>query len=244
VVGHIALPHYEYLAILPLYDGCHAENNIGSVSFNALRLQTYSFNSNYEAPLSLVKAVKNPKTSGWLLFGYDVPEKPSRIRVRIWRQLKGLGALYPQMSFCILPDSMAIRSRLRDLASTMEGYGPRIILEAKTTNKPYLDTLLTLFKEDVEKEYQELAEECDEFLEEIKKNLRTGNVTQTEVSELEAALEGLERWLTRIKRRDFIGSTTERKIHKLLNRCHRDLLTFSAKAQPKQMSEMPKSHKH
>jgi hypothetical protein len=191
-----------------------------------------------------VKAVKNPKTSGWLLFGYDVPEEPSRIRVRIWRQLKGLGALYPQMSFCILPDSMAIRSRLRDLASTMKGYGPKIILEAKTTNRSYLDTLLMLFKEDVEKEYHELAEECDEFLEEIKKNLRTGNVTQTEVSELEEALEGLERWLTRIKRRDFIGSTAEGKIHRLLNRCRSALLSFSEKAQPKRMSDMPKGHRH
>ena len=187
--------------------------------------------------------MKNSKTSGWLLFGYDVPEEPSRIRVRIWRQLKGLGALYPQMSFCILPNSAAIRSRLRDLASTMEDYGPKIILEAKTTNKPYLDTLLTLFKEDVEKEYQELAEECDEFLEEIKKNLSTGNVTQTEVSELEAALEGLERWSTRIKSKDFIGLTTERQIHKLLNRCRNALLSFSEKAQPKRMSEVPKSRR-
>lgn len=185
-----------------------------------------------------------PKTSRWLLFGYDVPEEPSRIRVRTWRQLKSLGALYPQMSFCILPDSTAIRSRLTELASNMKHYGPSIILEAKTTNKPYLDTLLALFKEDVEKEYHELAEECDEFLEEIKKNVSTGNVTQTEVSELEEALEGLERWLTRIEGRDFIGSKAEGKIHNLLNRCHSALLVFSEKAQPKRMSEIPKSHRH
>jgi hypothetical protein len=190
-----------------------------------------------------VKAVKNPRTSGWLLFGYDVPEEPSRIRVRIWRQLKGLGALYPQMSFCILPDSSEVRSRLRDLTLTIKNYGPKIILQARATNKPYLDTLLTLFKEDIEKEYHELAEECDEFLQEIKKNVRTGNVTQTEVSELEEALEGLERWLTRIKSRDFIGSTAEGKIHRLLNRCRSALLSFSEKAQPKRMSEMPKGHR-
>jgi hypothetical protein len=190
-----------------------------------------------------VKVVKKPKTLGWLLFGYDVPEKPSRIRVRIWRQLKGLGALYPQMSFCILPDSSEVRSRLGGLVPTMKGYGPKIILEAKATNKSYLDTLLTLFKEDVEKEYRELAEECDEFVEEIRKNLRTGNVTQTEVSELEEALEGLERWLTRIKSRDFTGSKAEEKIHKLLSRCRSALLSFSEKAQPKRMSEMPKAHR-
>jgi len=125
----------------------------------------------------------------------------------------------------------------------MKDYGPKIILEAKATNKTYLDTLLTLFKEDVEKEYRELAEECDEFLEEIRKNLRTGNVTQTEVSELEEALEGLERWFTKIKSKDFVGSKAEGKIHKLLNRCRSTLLSFSEKAQPKRVSEMPKAHR-
>ena len=206
-------------------------------------MQNHFFNSNDANQLSLVKAVKKPKASGWLLFGYDVPEKPSRIRVRIWRQLKGLGALYPQMSFCILPNSSEVRSRLGDITSSMKGYGPKIVLEAKATNKTYLGTLLALFREDVEKEYRELAEECDEFLEEIRKNLRTGNVTQTEVSELEEALEGLERWLIRIKSRDFVGSTAEEKIHRLTNRCRNALLSFSEKAQPKRMSEVPKGHR-
>ena len=127
--------------------------------------------------------------------------------------------------------------------STMKDYGPKIILEARATNKSHMDTLLTLFKEDVEKEYREIAEECDEFLEEIRKNLRTANVTQTEVSELEEALEGLERWLTRIKSRDFTGSKAEGKVHRLLNQCRSALLSFSEKAQPKRMSEMPKAHR-
>jgi len=125
----------------------------------------------------------------------------------------------------------------------MKDYDRKIVLEAKATNKTYLDTLLAMFKEDVEKEYRELAEECDEFLEEIRKNLRTGNVTQTEVSELEEALEGLERWLIRIKSRDFVGSTAEEKIHRLTNRCRNALLSFSEKAQPKRMSEVPKGHR-
>jgi len=183
--------------------------------------------------------MSKPKTSGWLLFGYDVPEKPSRIRVRTWRQLKALGALYPQMSFCILPNSTETRSRLGELASSLKDYGPKLILQAKATNRAYLETLLTLFKEDVEKEYQELAEECDEFLGEIKKNLSTGNVTQTEVSELEEALEGLERWFARIKARDFVGSAGDVKIRRLIKRCGNALLRFSEKAQPVRKSEVP-----
>lgn len=183
--------------------------------------------------------MRKPKASGWLLFGYDVPEEPSRIRVRLWRQLKGLGALYPQMSFCILADSPRTRSRLDALASSLKTYGPRLILQAKATNRAHLQTLLALFKEDAEKEYRELAEECDEFLDEIRKNLNSGNVTQTEVSELEAAIDGLERWFSRIKARDIAGSGGDLRVRRLLTRCHDTLLSFSDKAQPKRIGEAP-----
>jgi ribosomal protein S18 len=178
------------------------------------------------------------KSRGWLLFGYDVPEKPSRTKVRVWRQLKALGALYPQMSFCILPDSDAVRSRLIEIESGISGYGLRLLLEAKPTKAHYLRTLIDLFKREAEEEYRELAEECDEFLDEIRNNLKTGNVTQTEVSELEEALEGLERWLKKIKGRDYFGaqSKSRRKVSVLLRRCRTALLKFSENAQPRHIS--------
>jgi phosphoglycolate phosphatase-like HAD superfamily hydrolase len=180
--------------------------------------------------------LKEPK--GWLLFGYDIPEKPSRIRVRVWRQLKALGALYPQMSFCILPDSDAVRSHLMEIESTMVTYGPRLVLEAKATQASHLQTLIALFRKDADEEYRELAEECEEFLEEVKKNLRTGNVTQTEVFELEEALEGLERWFTKIKGRDFFGGKSRQTLV-LLKRCRNALLDFSEKAEPKPLGHSP-----
>ena len=169
--------------------------------------------------------------SKWLLFAYDVPDEPSRIRVRLWRQLKSVGALYPQMSFCILPDLPEVRSRLEEMTSGVQAFGPNVILEAKATNKQNLRTLFALFKEDLEKEYRELLEECNEFLEEIQKNEATGNVTQTEVSELEAALHGLEHWFGKIRSRDFLRSAIQKKVQRLLNRCRGVLLDFSEKAQ-------------
>jgi hypothetical protein len=198
--------------------------------------ETYLFNNCKRNEVEAVIFLKRPKS--WLLFGYDVPEKPSRMRVRVWRQLKALGALYPQMSFCILPDSDDVRSRLMKIESTMVTYGPRLVLEAKPTKAPHLQTLIALFRKDAGEEYRELAEECEEFLEEVKRNLRTGNVTQTEVFELEEALEGLERWFAKIKRRDFFGAKSGRTLA-LLRRCRNALLDFSESAQPKRLAHSP-----
>jgi hypothetical protein len=167
----------------------------------------------------------------WLVFGYDVPDEPSRIRVRLWRQLKGLGAIYPEMSFCVLPDSKRIRSHLEGLTLGLQEFGPCVVLEAKGMDKRDNDTLSELFKEDLEKEYRELIEECNEFLEEIRRNVATGNVTQTEVSELEEALDALERWFAKIRGKDFLGSSAQQRIDRLIVRCRRALLGFSEKAQ-------------
>jgi hypothetical protein len=170
-------------------------------------------------------------TPKWLVFGYDVPDEPSRIRVRLWRQLKGLGAIYPEMSFCVLPDSKRIRSHLESLTLGLQEFGPYLVLEAKGMDKRDNDTLSELFKEDLEKEYRELIEECNEFLEEIRRNVATDNVTQTEVSELEEALDALERWFAKIRGKDFLRSSAQQRIDRLIVRCRRALLGFSEKAQ-------------
>ena len=167
----------------------------------------------------------------WLVLGYDVPDEPSRIRVRLWRQLKGLGAIYPEMSFCVLPDSKRIRSHLETLTSRLQESGPYLVLEAKGTGQRDNNVLSELFKEDLEKEYRELIEECNEFLEEIRGNVATGNVTQTEVSELEEALDALERWFAKIRGKDFLRSSAQPRIDRLIVRCRRALLGFSEKAQ-------------
>ena len=169
--------------------------------------------------------------TNWLVFGYDVPDEPSRIRVRLWRQLKGLGAIYPEMSFCVLPDSKGIRSRLESLTSGLQELGPYLVLEAKGMDKRDNNTLSELFKEDLEKEYRELIEECNEFLEEIRRNVATGNVTQTEVSELEEAIDALGRWFAKIRGKDFLRSSAQERIVKLIVRCRQALLAFSEKAQ-------------
>jgi len=52
------------------------------------------------------------KPSSWLLIAYDVPSEPSRLKVRLWRELKRMGALYPQLSICLIPDNNDNRKRL------------------------------------------------------------------------------------------------------------------------------------
>jgi hypothetical protein len=181
--------------------------------------------------------LRRTRPLSWIILSYDVPDEPSRIRVRLWRQLKSMGALYPPSSFCILPDAEDVRSRLDKLSSTIKPLGPITMFEARTLDNRSLGIVYSLFKEEFDREYRELEEECEEFLEEIRKNVVTKNVTSTEVSELEELLEGLERWLEKIKKKDFVGSEERAKTEKLLARCRKSLLAFSVKALPERIRD-------
>jgi Zn-dependent oligopeptidase len=145
------------------------------------------------------------------------------------------------MSFCILPDSKALRSQLTNLRSQVQSYGPSLTLQIKGVSNSDSKKLFQLYKDDVDREYRELLEECKEFLDEIKNNLASGNVTQTEVSELEESLEGLERWFAKIKGRDSGRSQIRANIERVMRRCHSALLRFSEKAQPQ--TRLPGIHR-
>jgi hypothetical protein len=46
-----------------------------------------------------------------------------------------------------------------------------------------------------DKQYDEILEECQEFIDEIKLNLNEKKTVQEEVEEMEEVLDGLRRWL-------------------------------------------------
>lgn len=46
----------------------------------------------------------------WLLLTTSTSGATARLRVTVWRRLRGLGALYLQSSMCLLPDRPAIRT--------------------------------------------------------------------------------------------------------------------------------------
>ena len=51
----------------------------------------------------------------WLILIYKVPTEPSRLRVSVWRRLKGLGAIYLQSSAAALPAGASAERALRKL---------------------------------------------------------------------------------------------------------------------------------
>ena len=65
-----------------------------------------------------------------------------------------------------------------------------------------------MFRLERDKRYDEVLEECQEFVDEINDNINKKKTVQEEVEEMEEALDGLRRWLERIKAIDWIKKPT------------------------------------
>ena len=59
----------------------------------------------------------------WLMFMYQVPSEPSRLRTAVWRRLKALGAVYAAHSVAVLPESPEAERALRALRAEVGQMG-------------------------------------------------------------------------------------------------------------------------
>ena len=71
------------------------------------------------------------KPMSWLIVFYDVPTEPTKQRVRIWREFKKIGALYPQMSFCVLPNNKENKEKIEEISKFIEDNGKLIKISTK-----------------------------------------------------------------------------------------------------------------
>jgi DNA-binding transcriptional regulator GbsR (MarR family) len=188
--------------------------------------------------------MKTPKPTSWVIIAYDVPNQPSKLRLRVWRELKKAGAVYPSLSFCILPNTTKTMKHALNLKNKVKEYGHVIVFKAKAVSEEDYNTIVNLFQVEREKQYKEILEECHEFLQEIESNITGQKMTDEEVEEMEESLEGLERWFERVKAIDWISVSPRRKeVEKALEKCKDALTDFAERAQARGAIHQPKEEK-
>ncbi len=177
--------------------------------------------------------MSSEKRGEFRLVLYMVPEEPSRIKVRIWRRLRKLGGIYPRASVCLIPCMPEGESQLKDIVNEIRSVGKAVVLKVEPLSSIDEAQLLQWFKASLEREYEEILEECQEFLDEIERNIATGNMSAEEAEELEEMLNALKRWFDKVKARDWLGSEKRKTVNDMLLRCEEELLKFTEKAMDK-----------
>ena len=159
----------------------------------------------------------------WLLVTI-VSGSESALRVRVWRELRKLGAVYVHSSVCLLPDRPAVAATVEALVQRVRRGGGRArVLHTQLLDPADEATIIAEQVADRDGEYDEVIERTAAFVDEIALESSRGNATYTEVEESEADLERFERWLTSIAARDYFGASGRAGAEAAVQRC-RDLL--------------------
>lgn len=171
------------------------------------------------------------RPSTFVILVYRVPIKPAAARVAIWRQLKKLGAVYPQQSVCVFPDNASV---LRDLQPVLERIevagGEYHLLPLRKPSLSEETKLVSLFVEQASKHYQEIIENCSvNFAKEIEFEVFRQNFTYEESEEIRSEYEKIVSWFERVRARDWFGASNRQEAEQWLARCEQMLEDFEGK---------------
>ena len=170
--------------------------------------------------------IKRP--SSWVVILYDVPSEPSKLKVRVWREFKKLGAIYPQMSLCILPNNDENIVKLDEIFRLILSEGKFIKITTNELDKNEHGKLLEMYRKERDKQYDEIVEECQEFIDENNLNIKNNKFTQEEVDEMEEVLDGLYRWFGKALSLDWIDESPKiLQLRELLKKCQESMDNFA-----------------
>ena len=132
----------------------------------------------------------------FLLVSASTAGAPAATRVRAWRKLRSLGALYLQQSVCLLPARRPVRRQVqRLLASVRADGGTARSLTVTVDDAAEYAGLVADFNAERDAEYAEVVERAPQLLAELETETARGRATYAEVEESEADLERFNKWL-------------------------------------------------
>jgi hypothetical protein len=176
-----------------------------------------------------------PKTTStgserWLLVTVSTSGS-STLRVHAWRKLRSLGALYLHSSVALLPERAETRRAMARLLERLRrSGGDGQVLPIAITDAIEERAVIARFSAERSDEYQEIVSRVPAFLEEITYERGRGRATYAEVEESEADLERLQKWLSRVRIRDYFDAPGRAEAEQAVERCAGELAAFEVEA--------------
>lgn len=164
----------------------------------------------------------------WLQLVYRVPAEPSRKRTYIWRQLRGLGAVYLQDACCVLPRTVESERGLAEVAAKVREFDGEATLSVLSPAEPgWTQRMLAIFNRARDEEYQELLNTTERLEDELVRETRKEKFTFAALEEVEDEYARLERWFGRVQARDVLAAPLGPQVAERLAEARRHLERFA-----------------
>jgi hypothetical protein len=140
----------------------------------------------------------------WLLLAHQLPTRPSRIRVKVWRRLQQVGAVPTRNSVYVLPNTDQCREDFEWIRSEIVALGGEAtVFAAEVLSDGGSEDIVAAFKETREREYRALTREADAALRQARTRAGTPKASPPERQRM---LRRLRDRFDAIERMDFCAA--------------------------------------
>ena len=144
----------------------------------------------------------------------------------------------------MIPDNNENRESLQRVDKMIAENGKIMKIRGKGITEINQSDILEMFRAERDNQYDEILEECQEFVDEINCNIDKKKTTQNEAEEMEEVLGGLKRWFERIKSIDWVEKpAAATRVEKLLEKCQDVMDKFTELSHPPTHNDIRHSKK-
>ncbi|HYV03575.1 MAG TPA: chromate resistance protein ChrB domain-containing protein [Blastocatellia bacterium] len=150
---------------------------------------------------------ENKTERAWILLVHQLPQKPTNLRVRVWRKLQQLGSVPVKNSVYVLPFNEKTHEDFQWLKQEIEtSGGEAIVFRAGSVEGATDDEIIRLFRIARDEDYSRVTAELDALAGALREQKRGGHLSPGRLARYEAELEKLHGELERVVALDFFDA--------------------------------------
>ena len=166
----------------------------------------------------------------WILLVHQLPQKPTKLRVHVWRRLQALGALPIKNSVYVLPYSEKTNEDFQWLRQEIESSGGEVNLFRAGSVEGATDReIVALFRRERDEDYARLISEFDGLSGAIREQLKGNSLSAGKLAQYHSESGKLRHELDRVAAIDFFEAPRGGKARDAFEKCRRALETTETK---------------
>lgn len=167
----------------------------------------------------------------WILLVHQLPQKPSKLRVRTWRKLQALGAVPIKNSVYVLPFNEKTNEDFQWLRQEIESSGGEASLFRAGSVEGATDKeIVELFRKERDQDYAKLISEFEGLSGASREQAKGNSLSVGRLAQYQNELSKLRQELDRVTATDFFQAQQGKKAREAFEKCRRNLQATESKS--------------
>ena len=175
--------------------------------------------------------MKDEADREWILLVHLLPQRPTKLRVHVWRRLQALGAVPIKNSVYVLPYSERTNEDFQWLRQEIESSGGEAnLFRAGAVEGATDKEIIALFRKLRDEDYAKLVSEFDGLRGAVREQIKGNSLSTGKLAQYQAEAGKLRQELDRVAAIDFFDALLGRKAREAFERCRRELQATETKS--------------